>query len=315
MLVLLPVIAGQRGGGFSIAESLLISAVVLIAAFLLAPRPAPPLLRVVACSGSRELFMFAIVAIALGVALGYACGRSALGLAAFLAGIVVSESVSRSKCWPTSSRSGQLRHAVLRFCRDVDRSIPTFQWPLVLGSALILKVVITRRCVAGCGVDHRSSGSNVAAVFMAQMVGPGRLRLEHGLIDIGIWHDPLGCVCSILATPTARCLTSPLVSPSTCLGVLGATGAAAAGPPPPVAPANHVVIFGGWAPRCAALLLLGSVLQRHLSSIRQLCGFARSGYRRPVRRCRLARRAGECGVPDRAYGRGYDADLLATVRR
>ena len=53
MLALIPVIAGQRGGGLGIAESLLISAVVLIAAFLLGTRLVPTLLRVVARSGSR----------------------------------------------------------------------------------------------------------------------------------------------------------------------------------------------------------------------------------------------------------------------
>src|ERR671911_168111 len=57
MLAPVPVIAGQRGGGFGIAESLLISAVVLIVAFLLGTRLVPPLLRIVARSGSRELFM------------------------------------------------------------------------------------------------------------------------------------------------------------------------------------------------------------------------------------------------------------------
>src|SRR5215210_1655829 len=91
MLALIPVIAGQRGGGLGIAESLLISAVVLIAAFLLGTRLVPPLLRVVARTGSRELFMLDVVAIALGVALAtHAVGLS-LGLGAFLAGIVVSE--------------------------------------------------------------------------------------------------------------------------------------------------------------------------------------------------------------------------------
>src|SRR5215216_4271559 len=92
MLALIPVIAGQRGGGLGIAESLLISAVVLIAAFLLGTRLVPPLLRVVARTGSRELFMLAVVAIALGVALATHAAGLSLGLGAFLAGIVVSES-------------------------------------------------------------------------------------------------------------------------------------------------------------------------------------------------------------------------------
>src|SRR3712207_4917449 len=46
MLALVPVIAGQRGGGFGIAQSLLISVAVLVIAFLLGTRLVPPLLRV-----------------------------------------------------------------------------------------------------------------------------------------------------------------------------------------------------------------------------------------------------------------------------
>ena len=124
MLALIPVIAGQRGGGFGIAESLLISAVVLIAAFLLGTRLVPPLLRVVARSGSRELFMLAVVAIALGVALAtHAVGLS-LGLGAFLAGIVVSETDFEEQVLADIIPSpGYLRDAVLRRRRHVDRSV------------------------------------------------------------------------------------------------------------------------------------------------------------------------------------------------
>src|SRR5215207_6371492 len=106
MLALIPVIAGQRGGGFGIAESLLISALVLIVAFLLGTRLVPPLLRVVARAGSRELFMLTVVAIALGVALAtHAVGLS-LGLGPSWQGSLSPSRTSKSKCSPTPFRSG-----------------------------------------------------------------------------------------------------------------------------------------------------------------------------------------------------------------
>ena len=82
MLALVPAIAGQRGGGLGIMESLLISVVVLVATFLLGTWLVPPLLRVVARSGSRELFMLAVVAIASGWPWPRAVGLS-LGLGAW----------------------------------------------------------------------------------------------------------------------------------------------------------------------------------------------------------------------------------------
>src|SRR5215218_9265975 len=252
MLALIPVIAGQRGG-FGIAESLLISVVVLIAAFLLGTRFVPPLLRIVARSGSRELFMLAVVAIALGVALAtHAVGLS-LGLGAFLAGIVVSETDFEEQVLadiiPVRDIFATLFFVAVGMLIDPFALIA--QWQLVLGFALVLvtgKLLITGGALLAAGVDHRTS--TLAAVFMAQM-GEFSFVLassgfEHGLIEIGEYGTILSvALCSILAMPILVGIPPRLVRIAEHLPGVERQERLAAGPPPPVAPAgDHVVICG-----------------------------------------------------------------------
>ncbi|MDF2760169.1 MAG: sodium/hydrogen exchanger [Thermomicrobiales bacterium] len=253
MLALIPVIAGQRGGGLGIAESLLISAVVLIAAFLLGTRLVPPLLRVVARSGSRELFMLAVVAIALGVALATHAAGLSLGLGAFLAGIVVSETDFEEQVLadiiPVRDIFATLFFVAVGMLIDPFALIA--QWHLVLGFALVLvigKLLITGGALLAAGVDHRTS--TLAAVFMAQM-GEFSFVLassgfEHGLIDIGKYGTILSvALCSILAMPILVAISPRLVRIAEHLPGVERQERLAAGPPPPVAPAGeHVVICG-----------------------------------------------------------------------
>src|SRR5215208_277983 len=247
MLALLPVIAGQRGGGFGIAESLLISAVVLIAAFLLGTQLVPPLLRIVARSGSRELFMLAIVAIALGVALATHAAGLSLGLGAFLAGIVVSETDFEEQVLadiiPVRDIFAMLFFVAVGMLIDPFALIA--QWQLVLGFALLL---VTGGALLAAGVDHRTS--TLAAVFMAQM-GEFSFVLassgfEHGLIDIDKYGTILSvALCSILAMPILVAISPRLVRIAEHLPGVERQERLAAGPPPPVAPTGeHVVICG-----------------------------------------------------------------------
>ena len=145
---------------------------VLIAAFLLGTQLVPPLLRIVARSGSRELFMLAIVAIALGVALATHAAGLSLGLGAFLAGIVVSESEFEEQVLADIIPIRDI-FATLFFVSVgmlIDPFLLVTQWQLVLGFALVLvagKLLITGGALLAAGVDHRTS--TLAAVFMAQM--------------------------------------------------------------------------------------------------------------------------------------------------
>jgi CPA2 family monovalent cation:H+ antiporter-2 len=96
-LVLIPVLATGGQGGSALLMTLLITVgkVVAFAAFMLivGRRAVPWLLHVVAHSGSRELFRLAVLAVALGVALGAALlfGVS-FALGAFFAGMILAES-------------------------------------------------------------------------------------------------------------------------------------------------------------------------------------------------------------------------------
>ena len=253
MLALVPVIAGQRGGGLPIVQSLLISGVVLTGAFLLGTRLVPPLLRVVALTGSRELFMLTIVAIALGVALAtHAVGLS-LGLGAFLAGIVVSESDFEEQVLadiiPVRDIFATLFFVAVGML--IDPFVLLAQLPLVLALAAVLvagKLLIIGGALLAAGVDHRTS--TLAAVFMSQMgefsfilAGSG---LAYGLITVGEYGTILSvALCSILAMPVLVAISPWLVRIAERLPGVERQERLAVGPPPPVAPAaGHVVICG-----------------------------------------------------------------------
>jgi CPA2 family monovalent cation:H+ antiporter-2 len=253
MLALVPVIAGERGGGFGIAQSLLLSVAVLVAAFLLGTGLVPPLLRVVARTGSRELFMLAIVAIALGVALATHAAGLSLGLGAFLAGIVVSESEFEERVLADIIPIRDI-FATLFFVAVgmlIDPLTLIAQWPLVLAFAVLLvvgKLLITGGALLAAGVDHRTS--TLAAVFMAQMgefsFVLASAGLEHGLVDIEQYGTILSiALCSILALPVLVGISPRLVRIAEHLPGVAQRERLAAGPPPPVAPAGgHVVICG-----------------------------------------------------------------------
>ena len=101
-LVLLPALAGPLGGtpqegggsvGMAILVTLLKVAVFLALMFVVGRRAVPWLLDRVARTGSRELFTLAVLAVALGIAVGAAVlfGVS-FALGAFFAGVVISDS-------------------------------------------------------------------------------------------------------------------------------------------------------------------------------------------------------------------------------
>lgn len=92
MMVIFPALAGQDT---AIAPALLTAAakaaIFLVATYYLGTRLVPWILRRVAATRSRELFLLTIVSLALGTALGtYSFGLS-LAFGAFIAGLVVSE--------------------------------------------------------------------------------------------------------------------------------------------------------------------------------------------------------------------------------
>lgn len=93
MMVILPALAGPvEGLALSLALAAAKAAAILVGAQYVGTKIAPKALLRVAATGSRELFLLAIITLALGTALStYALGLS-LAFGAFMAGLVVSES-------------------------------------------------------------------------------------------------------------------------------------------------------------------------------------------------------------------------------
>jgi CPA2 family monovalent cation:H+ antiporter-2 len=93
LMILLPAATGADGGGTAALGEAAGKAVLLLgAAYLLGTRLVPWLLFRVASTNSRELFVLAIVALAVGFAVGSSFLGLSLAFGAFLAGLIVSES-------------------------------------------------------------------------------------------------------------------------------------------------------------------------------------------------------------------------------
>jgi CPA2 family monovalent cation:H+ antiporter-2 len=253
MLALVPVIAGERSGFGGVTQSLLISAGVLIGAFLLGTRLVPPILRVFARTGSRELFMITVVAIALGVALATHVAGLSLGLGAFLAGIVVSESEFDEQVLADIIPVRDLFSTLffLAVGMLIDPFLLLAQWELTLGLTLVLiagKVLITGGAFLAAGVDHRTA--TLAAIVMAQigefsfvLAGSG---FEHDLVSLDQYGTILSLSLSSILGMTLLMRASPWLVPlAERLPGVARQELIAAGPPPAVAPAgDHVVVCG-----------------------------------------------------------------------
>ncbi len=92
MVLLVPMLAGQGGGGGDIAWALGKAAAIIALVLLFARRIMPRVLEVVARTCSPELFLLTVIAICFGTAWLTSLAGVSLSLGAFLAGLVVSES-------------------------------------------------------------------------------------------------------------------------------------------------------------------------------------------------------------------------------
>jgi monovalent cation:H+ antiporter-2, CPA2 family len=92
MMVLIPMLAGKAGGAGAITLSLGKAAGVVLLSLLLGRLVIPPLLRMVAAVGRRELFLLAVLVLCTGIAWLTSLAGLSLALGAFLAGISLADS-------------------------------------------------------------------------------------------------------------------------------------------------------------------------------------------------------------------------------
>jgi len=92
MILVTPFLAGETGGAASLARVLLVGAAVVVVTLLLARKAVPWLLHRVAGTGSRDVFILAVVLVCSGIAWITSWAGLSLALGAFLAGIVLADS-------------------------------------------------------------------------------------------------------------------------------------------------------------------------------------------------------------------------------
>jgi CPA2 family monovalent cation:H+ antiporter-2 len=91
MMLILPMLAGELTGAAAIGLTLLKAVAVVVACLVLARRVVPALLGRVAATQRRELFLLAVLSVAIVVAAVTASAGLSLALGAFLAGILISD--------------------------------------------------------------------------------------------------------------------------------------------------------------------------------------------------------------------------------
>jgi CPA2 family monovalent cation:H+ antiporter-2 len=210
IMALLPLLSGsQENLLWSIAKSLGVAILALVVVVVLGTRLVPKLLYQVARTGSRELFIVAVVLIALGTALASEEAGISLALGAFLAGLVVSESEFDAQ---VLSEIIPLRDlfATLFFVSVGMLLEPEFLWEhiaLVLGllaTLIVGKILITGGALLATGVNYRTSARS--AILLAQMGEFAFVIAGVGMADDIIGHDHYETILavallSILSTP------------------------------------------------------------------------------------------------------------------
>jgi CPA2 family monovalent cation:H+ antiporter-2 len=232
-LVLVPALAGlMQGGpdgatsGSSIAALLLDMLVTIgkVVAFvavvlLVGPRVLPPLLRQVARAGSRELFTLAVLAVALGIALGSSVlfGVS-LALGAFCAGIVLAKSEYSQRA-ATESLPLQDAFAVLFFVSVgmlFDPSVVIREPGAVLLTLLV--IVIGKSLIAFCIVMALGYPVGTALTVSASLAQIGEFSFILAGLGLSLSLMPpegrdlilAGAILSIVLNPVIFSLVRPL---------------------------------------------------------------------------------------------------------
>jgi len=210
LMILLPAATGADDGGLlAVAEAAGKAALLLVAAYLLGTRLVPWLLFKVAATNSRELFVLAIVALAV----GFAVGSSFLGLSvafgAFLAGLIVSES---EFSYRTLAEVLPLRDvfATIFFVAMGMLIDPGFildhadQVALIAAALLVAKLVIIIAVVEAAGLRGRTAVMTAGVLAQAGEFSfiLARVGMDEGVIDASLNSAFLGAaMVSIILNP------------------------------------------------------------------------------------------------------------------
>jgi CPA2 family monovalent cation:H+ antiporter-2 len=269
MIAILPVLTGDAGNlALALVRSLGTAAIALGIVIVLGTRLVPPLLYIVARTGSRELFLLTIVLIALGTALASERAGLSLALGAFLAGLVVSESEFDShvlaEIIPLRDLFATLFFVAVGMLLEPEFIVGNAGVVIVLLLTLVIgKLLITGGALLAAGANYRTS--TLAAALLAQMGEFSFVLAGVGMADGIIRGDQYGtflgvAVGSILVSPALLRVTPALVAISDRLpGVRWQEHAQVGDVSAPPDTPGHVVLCGYG--RVGAVL--GDVLDQH----------------------------------------------------
>jgi CPA2 family monovalent cation:H+ antiporter-2 len=265
-LVMLPTLFGQPGaadvqggeGGPGVWAALGVSmaklAALVVFALVAGQRLLPRLLGYVARTGSRELFTLAVLALALGIAVGSAefFGAS-MALGAFLAGMVVGQSDfgarAASDALPMRDAFAVLFFVSVGMLFDPSTAFSDLPFlAAMLGVVLAGKPLAALAVVLGMGRSVRSA--LVIAVALAQI---GEFSFILGSLAVSLGVMPGQTVGVLVVTAIITITLNPLLYRGIAPVAgwlekrgLGRTKRAAApgGPPPPDEDAHRVIVIG-----------------------------------------------------------------------
>jgi monovalent cation:H+ antiporter-2, CPA2 family len=254
ILALLPLLAGGEEDFLGrLVRSLIVATLALGAVMLVGTRIVPPVLATAARTGSREIFLLSVVVIGLGTAvLVHEAGLS-VGLGAFLAGLVVSESEFQSQVLadiiPLRDIFASLFFVAIGMLIDPAQLVAA--WPTVLFLLAVLvigKLLVIGGSLLAAGTDHRTAA--LTASLMSQMGEFSFVIAGVALFDQIISDDQYRIIIivatgSILLSPVLNGFGPRLVKLAEYLPGVQARDQRAAGPEP-LSPelSGHVVLCG-----------------------------------------------------------------------
>jgi monovalent cation:H+ antiporter-2, CPA2 family len=266
MVLLVPMLGGEGGSAWGIAQALGTAALLIAGVLLLARRVMPPLIEAVARTCSQEIFLLTVVAICFGTAYLTSLAGVSLSLGAFLAGLVVSDTRFRDYAL------GEILPLQVLFSATffvsvgllLDVGFLVMNLPLVLGvvgATVLVKLLTTALSVRALGYSAGTAG--FVGLLLAQ-IGEFSLVLERTGRELGLTPfnmGPAGTQTFIAATVLLIVLTPFLAQLGERLqrrldGRAATLGAPADEPEPDAAAfaglRDHVII-AGYGPAGAAL--------------------------------------------------------------
>lgn len=289
VLAILPTLEPGSGGGLAAEISIAVAKAAIFVALMMVigARLVPPALSLIARTGSRELFILAFVAGALGIASSAAAFGLSIALGAFVAGVVVSETETSHQ---VAADVVPLRDAfaVLFFVSVgmlVDPAVVARNWDLFLAvTAAVLFGNATIAFLTAAAFPYSGRTALTVGAGLAQLGEFSFIiaddSLDYGLMSIDTYNVILAAAAaSICINPIAFSSLPKLEAWMSRLGPLWRLfDRQGEIPEPPLPPGGHVVIIGygrvgelvGHA--LAQLQFPFAVIEADLDRVRRLTG-------------------------------------------